>query len=276
MQWALHVAMNGGPVAYVGLEMTPLEIVTRLIGLICGCRWSSLVHGTDPDLEKRLAQASDTLDALPFHLSFPDGDGWSYERLPLLAASMAARYPHTAPLIVVDYLQLVQGPVHLRMDMRERIRCAAICARNVVRQHGATVLLLSSTARHMYRELHEAAHKAEIAAVDGTPADPGDLVGVGKESGEVEYCADGQLVLLRCDKKPAQDPKGRVILVDDDVKERTRYWLALSKTRAHRPSWVPFTFDGGHFALRATGRPYEPATHTPMKPAAAGTLPFGD
>ena len=48
------------------------------------------------------------------------------------------------------------------------------------------VLVLSSTARANYAEL-----------VNDPSKDPGDLVGLGKESGEIEYAADGVFVLAR-------------------------------------------------------------------------------
>jgi hypothetical protein len=48
------------------------------------------------------------------------------------------------------------------------------------------VLVLSSTARANYADL-----------VNDPARDPVDLVGLGKESGEIEYAADGVMVLSR-------------------------------------------------------------------------------
>jgi replicative DNA helicase len=70
-------------------------------------------------------------------------------------------------------------------------------ARTIARDLGAAVLVLSSTARANYAEL-----------VNDPTKDPGDLVGLGKESGEIEYAADGVVVLARGDK-----PGARVLVV---------------------------------------------------------------
>ena len=71
-------------------------------------------------------------------------------------------------------------------------------ARTIARDLGAAVLVLSSTARANYAEL-----------VNDPAKDPGDLVGLGKESGEIEYAADGVAVLARQGDKPG----GRVLVV---------------------------------------------------------------
>jgi replicative DNA helicase len=71
-------------------------------------------------------------------------------------------------------------------------------ARTIARDLKAAVVVLSSTARANYAEL-----------VNDPGRDPGDLVGLGKESGEIEYAADGVLVLAR----HADRPKTRVLLV---------------------------------------------------------------
>jgi hypothetical protein len=63
------------------------------------------------------------------------------------------------------------------------------------------VLVLSSTARANYAEL-----------VNKPDGDPADLVGLGKESGEIEYAADGVLVLARhADRE--EKPRTRVLVV---------------------------------------------------------------
>ena len=57
---------------------------------------------------------------------------------------------------------------------------------------------LSSTARANYAEL-----------VNDPTREPGDMVGLGKESGEIEYAADSVIVLA----KHAQRPRSRVLVV---------------------------------------------------------------
>ena len=60
------------------------------------------------------------------------------------------------------------------------------------------MLVLSSTARANYADL-----------VNDPDRDPADLVGLGKESGEIEYAADGVLVLA----KDKTEPKKRTLVI---------------------------------------------------------------
>jgi len=71
---------------------------------------------------------------------------------------------------------------------------AAYAAREAARRHDAAVLLLSSTARQNYGQLSK---RDGDEPVWQRPAY--EFVGMGKESGEVEYGADNVLVMVRGD-----------------------------------------------------------------------------
>lgn len=260
LQAALHAARAGIPVLYVGLELGKIDLVARLIGLLSGRRWSRLYLGSDPtelhDVLGRFAEELGELARLPFHLEVASPFGWSYPILWEKARSMRVRYPETrdpaglprpgsAPfLVVLDFLQLVSSPAEMHEDLRERIGRAAYIGRAAARDLDAAVLLVSSTARDNYGALNGEKEGKGPGLGEGSPAR---LVGLGKESGEVEYAADSVLVLCREPWEGAEPPPGG-----------TATWLAVAKVRAGVPGWVRLAFDGGLF--RETPSPPRPAT----------------
>lgn len=256
-QWALQVALNaadgGVPVLYVGLELGRLDLVARLVGLVSGRKWSRLYLGSRDelgDVEAKYAEGLGKLARAPFHLVTAPSHGWDYRQLDAAARGMRSLYPEDRPgarpfLVVLDFLQLVSSPDNAREDLRERIGRAAYAGRSVAREHGAAVLLLSSTAREHYVTLagEQAGGRKATGAKEPTPmgkGNPARLVGLGKESGDVEYAADGALVL-------AAEPWGS----DTPPEGGTHVWLAVAKIRA-RPEdatgWAELRFDGGRFA----------------------------
>lgn len=246
MQAAACAAADGCPVLYVGLELGPLDLVARLLGLRTGRRWSALAMGEDPGAPGLLRMNREALDALPLHLETGGPFGWDYTRLRPMAEALAARYGRP-PLVVLDYLQLVSSPPGVREDLRERVGRAAYQGRAVARDLGATVVLVSSTARGNYADL--AGRNRDLPG----KGDPGRLLGVGKEAGEVEYAGDALLVLAETPWREVDGERVAPLPPDPDTVHGCReslVWLALAKMRArsagHRP-WIPFRFDGSRF-----------------------------
>jgi replicative DNA helicase len=250
-QWALQAALaaarGGTPVLYVGLELDRVGLVTRLLGLLSHIHWSRLYLGESINEQPPAEEATrlmnlhaGTLEALPLHLEVGPPYGWDYTRLRPMVDALCRRYPGRPPLVVVDYLQLVTSPKGSREETRERVGKVAYQARQVARDASAAVLLLSSTGRQNYATL---AGQENGNRLGTGPADW--LVGLGKESGEVEYAADAVLVL-------AKDPNG-------SGEKESRVFLAIAKRRA-RPMgslpwpWVPYRFNGGWFMEEMIGR----------------------
>jgi len=130
--------------------------------------------------------------------------------------------------VVLDFLQLVSGEPG--EQIRERIQQAAYAARAAARDKDAAVLLVSGTARASYGTLQGDGEKPVWKGRAG------DLVGLGKESGEVEYAADTVLALV---SKPWPDGK--------PPPEGTHVHLAVAKQRAGTSGWAELRFDGGRF-----------------------------
>lgn len=248
LQLAYLAAQAKIPTRYVALELDALGLVARLLCLAERAQggpavwWSDFYNGraSADSLQSLRDKHADDLSELPLFLSTKQGaGGWSYKEIGPAVAELRAAYPtHTGPvLLVVDFLQLLGGDPTKREDLRERIGAAAYEARQAARNHDAAVLLLSSTARGSYAQLHLAENGSDSkgpAFKDGRPTtEPAALVGIGKESGEIEYAADTALVLAR---GPA-DP--------DAV------WLAIAKQRTGGTGWFRLAHDCGWYSEAA-------------------------
>lgn len=246
LQLALEAAKADVPVLYIGLELGPVDLSARLIGLLAGVRWSGLYlgerHAVD-GLRTRHAHAVEELRTLPFHLEFGGPFGWSYAELEGKVRTIREAYPEpdgkgSRPMLVVlDFLQLVASTDG--EDIRERIARASYAARAVARSMDVAVLLVSSTARENYAALDGAKEGKGPGLGEGSPRR---LVGLGKESGEIEYACDAALVL-------ASEPW-------TEGAPTPPFWLAVAKGRAVKPCWVRLEFDGSVFSepqTRKTG-----------------------
>lgn len=198
VQAAVQAALAGASSLYLALELSRVDLAARVVGALAGVPWSELLRGyCHPSHAQRVNDAMNTAHGLPLHVEagVPFGYG---------ADTLAARAWSLRPsLVVLDYLQLCGG--RPGEDARTTVGKVSYVARSIARDLGAVVLVLSSTSRANYAEL-----------VNDPNKDPGDLVGLGKESGEIEYAADGVFVLA----------KGKA-----DAMERT---LVVSKNR-HGP-----------------------------------------
>lgn len=159
--------------------------------------------------------------------------GWSPDRLravvnelEVVAQARGIDTKKNPPLVVLDFLQLVGDPdtADRSLPVRERIQHAAYQARDVARRHGAVVLAVSSTSR-------ENAARLRRSPDDPLPY-PDELVGTGKESGEIEYSADGVLVMVKHSTDGDLPSAGWPVSV------------AVAKLRAGRTGWLHTRFNG--------------------------------
>ena len=253
LQLALHAAKAEGiPCLYLALELDGFGLFCRASALVSQGRqfppvqWSELYTGKAP----LPLFAAGELGALPFHWCEAPPHGFPYDDVLPAIEAVCSLYPnHKGPVFVVlDFLQLVASPPGVREELRERIGRAAYQCRGAARDMNAVVIALSSTARPS---------KGASDPLYVTPSENGrvklpplhDLVGLGKESGDVEYSADSVLVLCReawpkGDGGKAERPKGG-----------TRVHIGAAKLRAGVPGWAHLSFNGTSFATAP-----EPAT----------------
>ncbi len=246
LQLALHAADSGTPALYIGLELGELDWVARLLGARAKRPWSKIFLGDfDPAEMSNLRLYADGLERLPLYLIEGPPQGWPYVHIRTAAEELRVLHPKSEgpALLVLDFLQII-GTSEDREELRERIGRAAYLCRAIARDLDFAVLVLSSTARDNYAALSGGGDKGKAVAIraTGTGSDrrgvvsnPDALIGLGKESGEIEYAADSVLV-------PVFMPS-----VGDDAAE-SKVALVVPKVRAGRPGWVNFSFNGYRFA----------------------------
>lgn len=150
-------------------------------------------------------------------------------------------------LVVLDFLQLVAGEVDERgrtPDLRERIARAAYAAVHIADRYGAAVKLVSSAARDKYGLLASDAKGCGLGILKGATGptkvlgSPEALIGLGKESGEIEYSVESQTVLI---KWPTRLDNGDKLII-----------AAVPKLRYGAPSWTALAF-GRRFTEYSVG-----------------------
>lgn len=256
LQAALGAAAEGFPVAYVGLELDETQIALRIAGERASVGWSDLYLGkASSEAIGKATRAAADLEKLPFYVEMGPPGGWPIGSLSRLVEAMREKHP--APksgslpmLVVLDFLQIVGDDADergrpLHRELRERIGAAAYQARDVSRRLDCAVLLVSSAARDKYATLAGDVTDAGLRCDEKGAryiARPDVLVGVGKESGEIEYAADSVTVAIRWPGEVADaDRKGKAVIV------------ATPKMRALAPRWTSLRFDGQRFAEHDPG-----------------------
>jgi replicative DNA helicase len=184
LQLAVHAAQTGARVLYLALELSRQDLAARIVGAAAGVPWSDFLLGKltpDATLDV-IGRTERAVQDLPLYTECAPPYGYAAETL---AARARALRP---ALVVLDYLQLCGGTAG--EDPRVSAGRVAYVARALARDLNTVVLVLSSTARANYKDL-----------IWTDDRDAREFVGFGKESGEIEYAADGVLVLAH-----AQDP----------------------------------------------------------------------
>lgn len=246
--FAVEVAVNAAcprpdsghdpvPVLYVALELGPVDMVARCLAVPALAKrpWSDLYLGRiDPD---ELNEGYlDRLRKAPLYLEVGPPHGWAYDALHDRVSALRRQYPTGPLLVVVDFLQLVASPAGRREDLRERIAGAAYACRAAARDHGAAVLALSSASRENAAKLGVPRADAESRAA---LHDAYLLVGMGKESGDVEFSADSVIVLRKLEHVQATETTKGGTVVD----------VVIAKQRAGRSGFAdpPLLFTGSWF-----------------------------
>jgi hypothetical protein len=195
---------------YVALELGDVDIAARVAGEIGGARWSELFYGRDSaGLARISTDHADELAALPLDIEIGGTLGWNYTKLAELAEDMRPRF------MVIDYTQLITAPEGTREDLRQTINRVARMSRHIAQgdrtadaanNYGCAVLAICSTARDNYSKLDgsEEDTSGKKPKQFGT-GDAARYIGLGKESGEIEFTGDCVMVMGK-DPSAAPDP----------------------------------------------------------------------
>lgn len=257
LQLALHALQQGARVVYVNLELDQEQIALRLAGELAGVAWSKLYqpsperHASKEELA-RVDEQLQLLAPLPLYLESAGATGWAPTRLSKIVERLRSEDPVGALLVVLDFLQIVGNEPDDRSELRERIGRTAYAARSIARTHKAVALLISSVARANYARVSdcealadarliatEAIKNAQKLLKDRFMLRTDALVGMGKESGEIEYAADSVTVAVSLS---AEQPGAPTDVV-----------FATAKQRAGRPGWSVLQFNGHRFSDTSDG-----------------------
>lgn len=285
---AIEAASNGHAVGYVSLELELEQITARMMAELHNrlpgsnrrVFFSDVMRGaSNVDLEAR----AEELARLPIVIDAYSPLGWQATKLRDIAEqARPLGSPEKTPLVVLDYLQLVGEEEDVnRPDVRARIGRAAAVAHGIASELRAAVLVVSSVARSHYPLLAGQLKKLKEAGVslvvgndeqgqqaNGYPLRGEDgLVGLGKESGEIEYSATSVLAMV----------KGGDIRTPKNEYRGQRVALAVAKSRMGRTAWCPLRFsfgtleDGNHsdaMSIREAIRKNDAdeASETPKEP----------
>lgn len=246
LQIARHANRHGIPAAYVGLELEAYQIGCRVLAGEARVPWAHAYTGKlgAVYLERFKSAASGVGDP-PFHPFFGEPQGWPASKLSGIGEQLRAEYPEadgpgSRPLLLVlDFLQIVGPEVGERADLRERIARAAYECRALAARLNLVVLVVSSVARDKYAILGKAQDELSYDLDDdGRPINrhlpnPDALVGLGKESGEIEYSGDSVSVVFRA---------------GPTTEHGTPMVFATAKGRASAATWSPLRFTGFAYA----------------------------
>ena len=196
LQVALAVASQGHRVLYASAELPADELVARSIAVRASGNipWRAVLQAYgDENVRDAAADLAASTEGKCLHLWAPTGRTRNIDALQLVARQVQARF------IVVDYLQRFIDDAD---DKRLAVMRASGQLRDMSRE-GAAVLALSSIGRPRYEAF------GSVEKLRALPAD--ELVGSGKEAGELEY--DATLVLAYTADPPQPGQAGRLAVV---------------------------------------------------------------
>lgn len=152
---AQNIARAGTPVLYFSMEMSPFELVSKVIS-----RYSATEHGINTRTamtalqimqENNQGKAWDVIDRIPqavtenLHI-VPSEMNMTIDRIIETCEQFQSEQE---PVIVLDYVQIIQ-PADVRMNERESIDYTVRRLKQYQMKHNAVVLAVSSTARSNY------------------------------------------------------------------------------------------------------------------------------
>ena len=177
--WALgaahHVAKSGYPVVFFSVEMTELELSQRLVCTDAGVDSARAVRGDLNDGDwARLTEAASRLSELPLYV---EDTGVANVSTMRARARRIARREGSLGLVIVDYLQLMEGPGENR---QQEIAGIARGLKRLARDLEVPVLALSQLNRGVEARENKHPRLADL-----------------RDSGSLEQDADVVLFLYR-------------------------------------------------------------------------------
>ncbi len=196
---AQNIAAEGHPVAVFTLEMSREEVVQRLLSSMASVDSHKLRTGQlSPEMWQKLARESSRLYEMPFYVD----DSADLTVTTIRAKCRRLKRKSDLGLVVVDYLQLMQGPA--RSDNRQQeIAEISRSLKNLARELHVPVIAVSQ----LNRQLEQRENKRPRL---------GDL----RESGAIEQDADIVMFIYRDEYYSPDSPETRGIAEVNIAKHR--------------------------------------------------------
>jgi len=196
---AASIADRKRPVALFTLEMSREEVVHRLLASLAGVDASKIKTGQlDVDRWRKLSQASSKLYEMPFYVD----DSHDLTVTSIRAKCRRLKRKMGLELVVVDYLQLMQGPRSAE-NRQQEIADISRSLKNLARELQVPVIAVSQ----LNRQLESRENKRPRL---------GDL----RESGAIEQDADVVLFIYRDDYYDQGNPETAGIAEVEIAKHR--------------------------------------------------------
>jgi replicative DNA helicase len=178
-QTALHVAEHHGPVVFVSMELTDVDLAVRLVSVITNIKKEQLVTGTlTCEQGDRVVAAIERLSKSRLHIVF--GSGYTSSDARAYALQMQASEGIKPALIVVDYVQLLKDQEGDGRVRERNVSAAARGLKDVSGELGVPVLALVQLNRNRATRADKRPQLADL-----------------RESGDLENMADSVLGLYR-------------------------------------------------------------------------------
>jgi replicative DNA helicase len=126
-QIALHVGQRHGPVVFVSMELTDVDLGVRLVSVLTNIKKEQLVTGRmSPEQQREVLGAIERLERSRLHIVY--GSGYTSADVRAYALQVQASETSKPALIVVDYVQLLRDE---EGDGRNRERNVSAAARGL-------------------------------------------------------------------------------------------------------------------------------------------------
>jgi len=178
-QIALHVGERHGPVVFVSMELTDVDLGVRLVSVITNIKKEQLVTGRlSPEQQQEALAAIERLDSSRLHIVF--GSGYTSADVRAFTLQVQAAESSKPALIVVDYVQLLRDEEGDGRSRERNVSAAARGLKEVSGELGIPVLALVQLNRNRATRADKRPQLADL-----------------RESGDLENTADSVLGLYR-------------------------------------------------------------------------------